>query len=381
MSWLASLKSVFNPEVNQAQIESILQRYKIYQDIALNERIQNIQIEHHTLHLNIFIYSDEKAYLQQVHDDLAEQLQAHGIRELNLHVVEKKRPTDNAEHYDPNNPPITKKAPLQQQVPAHPRIKHVVVVSSGKGGVGKSTTAVNLALALKQLGQKVGVLDADIYGPSIPTMLGNVGQTPKIENEHFVPLNAYDMPVLSIGHLTGDERTPIVWRGAKATGALMQMFNQTLWPDLDILVVDMPPGTGDIQLTMAQRMPISGAVIVTTPQNVALLDAQKGIELFNKVSIPVLGVVENMSLHICANCGFEEHIFGQGGGEQLAEQYHVPILGHLPLNRQIRENADQGKPSVIAQDSSVEYYMQIAENVLAQLEKLPMRVREDKRFF
>lgn len=381
MSWLASLKSVFNPEVNQTQIESILQQYKIYQDVALNERIQNIQVEHHTLHLNIFIYSDEKAYLQQVHDDLAEQLQTHGIRELNLHVVEKKRPTDNAEHYDPNNPPITKKAPTQQSVPAHPRIKHVIVVSSGKGGVGKSTTTVNLALALKQLGLKIGVLDADIYGPSIPTMLGNVGQTPKIENEHFVPLNAYDMPVLSIGHLTGDERTPIVWRGAKATGALMQMFNQTLWPDLDILVVDMPPGTGDIQLTMAQRMPISGAVIVTTPQNVALLDAQKGIELFNKVSIPVLGVIENMSLHICSNCGFEEHIFGQGGGEQLAEQYQVPILGHLPLNRQIRENADQGKPSVIAQDSSVEYYMQIAENVLTQLEKLPTRVREDKRFF
>lgn len=387
MSWLASLKSVFNAEtnseanstINPTQIEQILKKYQ-HNALLLSERIQNIQIEHHILHLNIFIYSDEKNDLQQIHDELAEQLQACGIRELNLHVVEKKKPSD-ATTYDPNNPPITKTAPTQQSVPAHPRIKHVIVVSSGKGGVGKSTTTVNLALALKQLGLKIGVLDADIYGPSIPTMLGNVGQTPKIENEHFVPLNAYDMPVLSIGHLTGDERTPIVWRGAKATGALMQMFNQTLWPDLDILVVDMPPGTGDIQLTMAQRMPISGAVIVTTPQNVALLDAQKGIELFNKMSIPVLGVVENMSLHICSNCGFEEHIFGQGGGEQLAEQYQVPILGHLPLNRQIRENADQGKPSVIAQDSSVEYYMQIAENVIAQLEKLPVRGRDDKRFF
>lgn len=386
MSWLSSLKSVFNPEneINQAQLQEILQQYTMPNGILLKERITQIQLEQRNLQLSIYVYSDEKESLQIIHDQLVEKLQTLGVAELNLHVIEKKLDTVKApdvEQYDPNNPPITKKAPTQQSIPAHPRIKHVLVVSSGKGGVGKSTTTVNLALALKQLGLRVGVLDADIYGPSIPTMLGNAGQTPKIENEHFVPLNAYDMPILSIGHLTGDERTPIVWRGSKATGALMQLFSQTLWPELDILVIDMPPGTGDIQLTLAQRVPISGAVIVTTPQHVALLDAQKGIELFNKVQIPVLGVVENMSLHICSNCGAEEHIFGQGGGEQLSEQYQVPILGHLPLNREIRENTDNGLPSVIAQDSSAEYYINIAQNVLHQLEKLPKRERNDKRFF
>lgn len=191
------------------------------------------------------------------------------------------------------------------------------------------------------MGLKVGVLDADIYGPSIPTMLGNAGKTPLIESENFVPLDAYGMAVLSIGHLTGDNNTPVAWRGPKATGALMQLFNQTLWPDLDVLMIDMPPGTGDIQLTLAQRIPVTGSIIVTTPQNVALLDATKGIELFNKVGIPVLGVVENMSTHICSNCGHEEQIFGIGGGDKLSEQYHIPLLGRLPLNAQIREHADQ----------------------------------------
>ena len=282
---------------------------------------------------------------------------------------------------DPNNPPIQKAAPKQRDVAAHPRIKNVILVSSGKGGVGKSTTTVNLALALQQKGLKVGVLDADIYGPSIPTMLGNAGKTPMIENEHFVPLDAYGLAVLSIGHLTGDHNTPVAWRGPKATGALMQLFNQTLWPDLDILVIDMPPGTGDIQLTLAQRIPVTGAVIVTTPQNVALMDATKGIELFNRVNIPVLGVIENMSTHICSNCGYEEQIFGVGGGDKLSEQYHIPLLGRLPLNVQIRENADSGKPSVIAMDDAAESYLQIADVVWQQLQKQPQRQRDDKRIF
>ncbi len=394
MSWLSSLKSAFSPaqSVNQEQMQQLLHDYHLPNQQPLAERLTQVQLQQRTLQLSLYIYSDEKQHLQQLHDELAERLQRCGIDELNLHVVERKNTTtqnnlpktENAmpsETDDLNNPPITKKAPLQQQVPAHPRIKQVIVVSSGKGGVGKSTTTVNLALALKQQGLSVGVLDADIYGPSIPTMLGNAGQTPQIENEQFVPLNAYDMPVLSIGHLTGDDHTPIVWRGAKATGALMQLFNQTLWPELDVLVIDMPPGTGDIQLTLAQRIPVSGAVIVTTPQTIALLDAQKGIELFNKVSIPVLGVVENMSYHICSNCGAEEHIFGQGGGNHLAEHYHVPILGHIPLSQAIRKNVDEGKPSVIALDEATEHYHNIAKQVIEQLNKLPKREREDKRFF
>lgn len=271
--------------------------------------------------------------------------------------------------------------PTQNQLKAHPRIKNVIVVASGKGGVGKSTTTVNLALALQQTGAKVGVLDADIYGPSVPTMLGTAGKTPLIENEQFVPLEAYGMAVLSIGNLTGDDNTPIVWRGPKATGALMQLFNQTAWPDLDYLLIDMPPGTGDIQLTLAQRIPVTGAVIVTTPQHVALMDAQKGIELFNKVNIPVLGVVENMSTHVCSSCGHIDEIFGAGGGEQLSQRYQIPLLGRLPLDASIRQNADQGRPSVVANDQAARYYKDIALAMLVQLAKVPSRERENNRIF
>ena len=271
--------------------------------------------------------------------------------------------------------------PTQAQLKAHPRIKNVIVVASGKGGVGKSTTTVNLALALQQTGARVGVLDADIYGPSVPTMLGTAGQTPLIENEQFVPLEAYGMAVLSIGNLTGDDNTPIVWRGPKATGALMQLFNQTAWPDLDYLLIDMPPGTGDIQLTLAQRIPVTGAVIVTTPQHVALMDAQKGIELFNKVNIPVLGVVENMSTHVCSSCGQVDEIFGTGGGEQLSQRYQIPLLGRLPLDASIRQNADQGRPSVVANDQAARYYKDIALSMLVQLAKVPTRERENNRIF
>lgn len=271
--------------------------------------------------------------------------------------------------------------PTQSQLKAHPRIKNVIVVASGKGGVGKSTTTVNLALALQQTGAKVGVLDADIYGPSVPTMLGTAGKTPLIENEQFIPLEAYGMAVLSIGNLTGDDNTPVVWRGPKATGALMQLFNQTAWPDLDYLLIDMPPGTGDIQLTLAQRIPVTGAVIVTTPQHVALMDAQKGIELFNKVNIPVLGVVENMSTHVCSNCGHTDEIFGTGGGDKLSAAYQVPLLGRLPLNASIRHNADQGKPSVIANDAAAIHYKDIALAMLVQLAKIPSRERDSSRIF
>ena len=399
MSWLSSLKSVFSPaqEVKEEDIQAILQTYRLTgHSFELKDRITQVNVQGRVLQLTIKTYPEEADHLQQIHDELAGALQGAGIEELNLHVIQQKTAPRTQEAAatlppvvdasasptpDPNNPPIQKKAPLQSEVAAHPRIQHVILVSSGKGGVGKSTTTVNLALALHKQGLKVGVLDADIYGPSIPTMLGNAGQTPMIENESFVPLEAHGLAVLSIGHLTGDHNTPVAWRGPKATGALMQLFNQTLWPDLDVLVIDMPPGTGDIQLTLAQRIPVSGAVIVTTPQNVALLDATKGIELFNRVGIPVLGVIENMSTHICSNCGFEEQIFGTGGGDQLSEQYQIPLLGRLPLNGQIRENADKGQPSVVAQDAAAESYELIAQALWSRIADLPQRARDDKRIF
>ncbi|WP_151840383.1 iron-sulfur cluster carrier protein ApbC [Acinetobacter soli] len=399
MSWLSSLKSVFSPaqEVKEEDIQAILQAYRLTgHSFELKDRITQVNVQGRVLQLTIKTYPEEADHLQQIHDELAGALQGAGIEELNLHVIQQKTAPRTQEVAatlppvvdasasptpDPNNPPIQKKAPLQSEVAAHPRIQHVILVSSGKGGVGKSTTTVNLALALHKQGLKVGVLDADIYGPSIPTMLGNAGQTPMIENESFVPLEAHGLAVLSIGHLTGDHNTPVAWRGPKATGALMQLFNQTLWPDLDVLVIDMPPGTGDIQLTLAQRIPVSGAVIVTTPQNVALLDATKGIELFNRVGIPVLGVIENMSTHICSNCGFEEQIFGTGGGDQLSEQYQIPLLGRLPLNGQIRENADKGQPSVVAQDAAAESYELIAQALWSRVADLPQRERDDKRIF
>ncbi|WP_336721986.1 iron-sulfur cluster carrier protein ApbC [Acinetobacter soli] len=399
MSWLSSLKSVFSPaqEVKEEDIQAILQTYRLTgHSFELKDRITQVNVQGRVLQLTIKTYPEEADHLQQIHDELAGALQGAGIEELNLHVIQQKTAPRTQEVAatlppvvdasasptpDPNNPPIQKKAPLQSEVAAHPRIQHVILVSSGKGGVGKSTTTVNLALALHKQGLKVGVLDADIYGPSIPTMLGNAGQTPMIENESFVPLEAHGLAVLSIGHLTGDHNTPVAWRGPKATGALMQLFNQTLWPDLDVLVIDMPPGTGDIQLTLAQRIPVSGAVIVTTPQNVALLDATKGIELFNRVGIPVLGVIENMSTHICSNCGFEEQIFGTGGGDQLSEQYQIPLLGRLPLNGQIRENADKGQPSVVAQDAAAVSYELIAQALWSRVADLPQRARDDKRIF
>ncbi|ENW93207.1 iron-sulfur cluster carrier protein ApbC [Acinetobacter dispersus] len=409
MSWLSSLKSVFSPaqEVKEDEIQTVLQNYILpHSENSLKDRISQVNVQGRILQLTVNTFPQEKDHLQQIHDELAEALEKCGIQELNLHIIQQKHAAHGEAGHscsskpkaensnlppvmdaspkveaDPNNPPIQKAAQQQRDVAAHPRIQNVILVSSGKGGVGKSTTTVNLALALQQLGLKVGVLDADIYGPSIPTMLGNAGRTPQIENEHFVPLDAYGMAVLSIGHLIGAHNTPVAWRGPKATGALMQLFNQTLWPDLDVLVIDMPPGTGDIQLTLAQRIPVTGAVIVTTPQNVALMDATKGIELFNKVNIPVLGVIENMSTHICSNCGHEEQIFGTGGGDQLSEQYHIPLLGHLPLDARIREHADQGTPSVIAKDAAADSYLNIAQAVLQQMEKLPKRQKDDKRIF
>ena len=289
-----------------------------------------------------------------------------------------------AQSVDSSEPPIAKRAPTQASLQPHPRIKHIIVVASGKGGVGKSTTTVNIALALQKLGNRVGILDADIYGPSMPSMLGVEGVKPQLENEQFVPVEAHGLAMLSIGSLLNGDNTPVAWRGPKATGALMQLFNQTNWPMLDYLVIDMPPGTGDIQLTLAQRIPVTGAVIVTTPQHIALMDAQKGIEMFNKTSIPVIGVVENMALHTCSNCGHTEAIFGAGGGQYIAKEYQVPLLGQLPLASDIRAQADKGEPSVIANggegDNYASFYMDIASNIEKNIAKFA-KTRDDGRIF
>jgi len=231
-------------------------------------------------------------------------------------------------------------------------VSNIIAIASGKGGVGKSTTAVNLALALAGEGASVGVLDADIYGPSIPLMLGVAGERPTSEDgESMNPLSAHGVQVMSIGFLI-DADQPMAWRGPMVTSALNQMLKQTRWSGLDYLIVDMPPGTGDIQLTLSQSVPVSGAVIVTTPQDIALLDARKGLQMFRKVSVPVLGIVENMSTHVCSACGHEEPIFGSGGGARMAEDYGVELLGQLPLDLGIREQTDSGTPTVIADPDS-----------------------------
>lgn len=247
-------------------------------------------------------------------------------------------------------------------------IKNIIAVASGKGGVGKSTTSVNLALALASEGARVGILDADIYGPSIPTMLGLSGYPESKDNKTMMPKVSYGIQTISIGYLI-DPDQPMIWRGPMVTNALQQLLNDTNWDNLDYLIVDLPPGTGDIQLTLSQQIPVSGAVIVTTPQDIALIDAQRGLGMFEKVSVPVLGIIENMSMHICSNCGHEEAIFGEGGGAAMAEKNKLELLGSLPLDKQIREFADSGRPTVAAIPDSrpAEIYREIARKMSAKL--------------
>ncbi len=234
---------------------------------------------------------------------------------------------------------------VQRGVKLLPGVKNIIAVASGKGGVGKSTTAVNLALALAAEGAQVGILDADIYGPSQPMMLGITGRPDSIEENTIEPMEAYGLQASSIGFLIDDD-APMVWRGPMVTSALEQLLRQTRWRDLDYLIVDMPPGTGDIQLTLAQKVPVTGSVIVTTPQDIALLDARKGLKMFEKVGVPIIGIIENMSTYVCTKCGHEEHVFGTGGGEKMCKEYAVDFLGSLPLNLSIREQADAGRPTV-----------------------------------
>ncbi|MES1977924.1 MAG: iron-sulfur cluster carrier protein ApbC [Pseudomonadota bacterium] len=236
---------------------------------------------------------------------------------------------------------------VQRGVQLLPNVKNIIAVASGKGGVGKSTTAVNLALALAAEGASVGLLDADIYGPSQPMMMGIEGRPESVDGKNMEPLENYGIQVMSIGFLIAQDEA-MIWRGPMATQALEQLLRQTNWRDLDYLIIDMPPGTGDIQLTLSQRVPMTGAVIVTTPQDIALLDAKKGIKMFEKVGVPILGIVENMAVHICSKCGHAEHIFGEGGGKKMAADYQMDYLGALPLDMQIRLQADNGRPTVVA---------------------------------
>lgn len=256
----------------------------------------------------------------------------------------------------------------QKGVSPLPNIKNIIAIASGKGGVGKSTTSVNIALALQQEGANVGLLDADIYGPSIPTMLNIKDKPQSPDGKSMQPLSAYGLQTMSIGALIAED-SPMIWRGPIVTQTLTQLLQETNWDDLDYLVIDLPPGTGDVQLTLSQQIPVTGAVIVTTPQQVSLIDAKKGLKMFEKVEIPVLGIIENMSTHICTNCGHEESIFGAHGGENMAKEYQVDFLGSLPLDKRIREEADAGKPTVTADPSSdiAQKYRNMAHQISAQI--------------
>ncbi|MFD2229099.1 iron-sulfur cluster carrier protein ApbC [Alkalimarinus sediminis] len=345
-------------QVDAAQLESAI---KCYQDPYLNEDL-------YALNAIQKVESDEQG---NVTVEIQMGYPCDGIKGGMVQILTSS--IENVEGVESVKINVTTKI-IPHQVQNHmknmDKVKNIIAVASGKGGVGKSTTSINLALALSQEGAKVGILDADIYGPSVGLMLGFPdGTKPKThENQFFIPLERHGIQAMSMAFLVND-KTPMVWRGPMVSGAVQQLLNQSLWDDLDYLIVDMPPGTGDIQLTLSQKVPVAGSVIVTTPQDIALLDCKKGIEMFRKVDIPVLGVIENMSVHICSNCGHHEPLFGEGGGERIAEEYETALLGQLPLHKTIREQTDSGTPTVVAEpDSEVALmYRDIARKVTAEL--------------
>ncbi len=321
-------------------------------DFVTGKAARNIKIDGASVSLDIVLSYPAKGVLDQIKKLVTDKLKTiPGVGEVNVNVTFK----------------VVSHA-VQRGVKLIPGVKNIIAVASGKGGVGKSTTAVNLALALAAEGAKVGVLDADIYGPSQPTMLGIKGRPESSDGKSLEPMEGHGLQAMSIGFLI-DVETPMVWRGPMVTQALEQLLNDTRWRDLDYLVVDLPPGTGDIQLTLAQRVPVTGAVIVTTPQDIALIDARKGLKMFEKVGIPIVGIVENMSMHICSKCGHEERIFGEGGGEKMCADYEVEFLGALPLDIHIREQADTGKPTVAADPEGriSQIYRQIARRVAVKI--------------
>jgi len=348
-------------DVSKEQIEAKLKEYidpYVEKDLVSAKLVKDIAIDGGKVTLGITLGFPAKGYIDTLSSKLSELVGSlDGVSEVAVNVA-----TKIAAHK------------AQKGVEPIPGIKNIIAVASGKGGVGKSTTSVNLALALSAEGAKVGILDADIYGPSQPRMLGVSGRPESEDGKTLEPINSYDLQAMSIGFLV-DEETPMIWRGPMVTQALNQLLNDTKWTDLDYLIIDLPPGTGDIQLTLAQRVPVSGAVIVTTPQDIALLDARKALKMFEKVEVPILGVIENMSIHICSKCGHEEHIFGQGGGMNMSEQYDIDFLGALPLDMSIREDTDNGKPTVVNDPDGrvTQIYREIARRVAG---KMSMQAKE-----
>jgi len=345
-------------EVTQAQIEEKLATYVdpyLERDLVSTKCVKDIAVDGDTATVTVVLGFPAGGYHAELAAKLKELVESiDGITTANVDVSTK----------------VSAHA-AQKGVKHIEGIKNILAVASGKGGVGKSTTAVNLALALSAEGATVGILDADIYGPSQPRMLGVRGQ-PQTVGNRIVPQQAHGLQVMSIGFMV-EEDTPMIWRGPMVTSALQQLLTETNWESLDYLVIDLPPGTGDIQLTLAQKVPVSGCLIVTTPQDIALLDARKAIQMFRKVEMSVLGIVENMSTHICSQCGHEEPIFGSGGGARMAEQYGMPLLGQLPLDLRIREDLDHGRPTVVSAPESelTARYRAVARNLSARLSMTP----------
>ena len=342
-------------QISKADVEGLLKSIidpNVETDLVSAKSVQSISVDGNNVSVVIVLGYPAKSYMADLEIAVKEKLQR--LAEVGSITVN-----------------ITSKIishSVQQTLKPIDNVKNIIAVASGKGGVGKSTTSVNLALALASEGAKVGILDADIYGPSIPTMLGLSGYPESDDGKKMNPKVSFGVQTISIGYLI-EEDQPMIWRGPMVTNALQQLLKDTNWSDLDYLIVDLPPGTGDIQLTLAQQIPVTAAIIVTTPQDIALIDAQRGLGMFEKVNVPVLGVVENMSMHICSNCGHEEAIFGQGGGEAMAKKNDIELLGSLPLDIQIREFADSGRPTVVADPDGrpTEIYKSIARKMAGKL--------------
>src|SRR3954471_6300068 len=340
--------------LSEAQVQSVVKTLvdpNTGKDFVATRSLRNVKVAGDEVSLEIELGYPGKSQYEPIRRQLTQALKSAGASAVSVKVGSK----------------VVAHA-VQRGVKLVPGIKNIIAVASGKGGVGKSTTAVNLALALSAEGASVGVLDADIYGPSQPVMLGITGKPESKDGKGLEPMEGHGLQAMSIGFLI-DTETPMVWRGPMVTQALEQLVNETKWRDVDYLIVDMPPGTGDIQLTLAQKVPVTGAVIVTTPQDIALLDARRGLKMFEKVGVPILGIVENMSLHICSKCGHEEHIFGEGGAERMSKDYGIDLLGSLPLDIKIREQADSGMPTVVADPDgrTAEIYRQIARKVAIKI--------------